>query len=272
MNQPMFETIIVEDVRVCDHLLREKLGGAKFVGFDCEWIAKKKISLLQIATLDTVLLIRLNRMTVITEKLENFLSDPEVLKFGVSISRDGEKLQSDHKIKLGGKVDLRKLMKFTKPYQDLLWRQIQEFERGLNQRKQFQPHFNIPEQRRSWKPKLGLAALSAEVLSLNMDKTVELRAGNWNCEELSEEQKQYAALDAWTAIKLAHCFAAPELRPELQTQPQIEARLADMCSTVTDRAYNEKLDFTDLMKALHKDHPALKIKDYIPGRLTLCVT
>ena len=101
---PAFETFVIEDEVTCDDLIKKKLGGAKFVGFDCEWIKKKKISLLQIATLDTVLLIRVKQM-VITECLENFLKDSSVIKFGVSIGRDGDKMIADFKMPLEGRKE-----------------------------------------------------------------------------------------------------------------------------------------------------------------------
>ena len=63
----------------------------------------------------------------------------------------------------------------------------------------------MTEERRSWRPKHGLAALSEQLLNIRMDKSVDLRAGDWNTKTLSPEQKKYAALDAWTALKIAHC-------------------------------------------------------------------
>jgi hypothetical protein len=98
---PNFETFVVEDEITCDDLIKTKLEGEKFVGFDCEWIRKNKISLLQIATLDTVLLIRVKHM-VITQRLERFLKNSSVIKFGVSINRDGDKMMTDFKMSLEG--------------------------------------------------------------------------------------------------------------------------------------------------------------------------
>lgn len=100
---PQFETFVIEDEITCDDLIKTKLSGVKFVGFDCEWIRKKKISLFQIATLDTVLLIRVRHM-VITECLERFFKDSSVIKFGVSISRDGDKMMTDFRMSLEGKM------------------------------------------------------------------------------------------------------------------------------------------------------------------------
>ena len=46
-----FETFVIEDVVKCDALINSTLSGVKFVGFDCEWIAKGKISLIQVQNL-----------------------------------------------------------------------------------------------------------------------------------------------------------------------------------------------------------------------------
>ena len=110
---PQFETFVIEDEITCNDLIKTKLSGVKFVGFDCEWIRKKKISLFQIATLDTVLLIRVRHM-VITECLERFFKDSSVIKFGVSISRDGDKMMTDFRMSLEGKIRESVLLSSTK--------------------------------------------------------------------------------------------------------------------------------------------------------------
>ena len=40
---------------------------------------------------------------------------------------------------VSGKVDLRKLLSHSKPYQDLFWKKIQEHELELKKQKQFNP-------------------------------------------------------------------------------------------------------------------------------------
>ena len=136
--------------------------------------------------------------------------------------------------------------------------------------------FNMTEERRNWRPKHGLAALSETLLGISMDKSLDLRAGDWNSKVLSPEQKKYAALDAWTALKIAHCLASPNLNPNLMKISEIEQKLTGICRPVMDRPFNDRVDYSELMHAIYKDHPDLKIKEYLPGiilnmnRLSLC--
>lgn len=100
-----------------------------------------------------------------------------------------------------------------------------------------------------------------------MDKSVNLRAGDWNSDILSPEQRKYASLDAWTALKIAHCLAAPNLNPNSVKMSEVEGRLAAMCRPVMDRPFNDKTDYAELMHVVYKDHPDFKIKEYLPGNL-----
>ena len=121
------------------------------------------------------------------------------------------------------------------------------------------------EERRSWKPRHGLGALSETLLNISMDKSLDLRAGDWNCKVLSPEQMKYAALDAWAALKIAHCLASPNLNPNLMKVSDIELKLAGICKPVMDRPFNDRTDFAELMHVIYKEHPELKIKEYLPG-------
>ena len=259
-----FEAVVIEDVVQCDDMIQKFLTGIKFVGFDCEWISKNKISLIQISTDHKVLLFRLNRMSVITERLEQFLGDSSVFKFGVSIARDGDKMWTDHKVRLAGKVELRQLMRSSKPYLEVFWKQIEEFEGEISKKKQFNPRFDMAEERKRWKPRAGLKALARDLLNVEMDKKVELRAGNWNTSILSPEQTHYAALDAWVALKIAQCLASPSLNMALSEK--IETNLIRISKIVVERPYSDKADHVELLKMISKEHPEFKIKEYVPGK------
>jgi DNA polymerase-1 len=63
----------------------------------------------------------------------------------------------------------------------------------------------------------GLAALAADVLGWNLDKT--LQVSDWGANFLTEAQRDYAALDAVAAYRLA-----AELRPKLDAEPQGRGR------------------------------------------------
>ena len=129
--------------------------------------------------------------------------------------------------------------------------------------------FNAAEERRNWRPKHGLAALSETLLNISMDKSVNLRAGDWNSDILSPEQRKYAALDAWTALKIAHCLAAPNLNPHSIKLTELEQKLAVMCRPVMDRPFNDKTDYAELMHVVFKDHQDFKLKEYLPGTVTV---
>ena len=129
--------------------------------------------------------------------------------------------------------------------------------------------FNAAEERRNWRPKHGLAALSETLLNISMDKSVNLRAGDWNSDILSPEQRKYAALDAWTALKIAHCLAAPNLNPHSVKLTELEQKLAVMCRPVMDRPFNDKTDYAELMHVVFKDHQDFKLKEYLPGTVTV---
>ena len=52
----------------------------------------------------------------------------------------------------------------------------------------------------------GLADLSKNILGLNLDKNPKIRCSRWGDKDLSAEQIEYAALDAWIGHKLSFKF------------------------------------------------------------------
>lgn len=94
------------------------------------------------------------------------MNNSDVIKVGVAISDDAYLLMNDYNIQMSGYIDLRYLAK----------------ECCLEER--------------------SLAALAYKLLACELDKDWRVRASDWEAESLSERQIEYAALDAYVAVKI----------------------------------------------------------------------
>ncbi|MBF0349727.1 MAG: 3'-5' exonuclease domain-containing protein 2 [SAR324 cluster bacterium] len=121
------------------------------------------VSLIQLATENTVYLIRLN-MIEITEALSQLLSDENIVKAGVALHQDLQGLNALKPFRPGGFADLSHMARE---------RQIET---------------------------LGLRSLAAIVLGVRISKRAKL--SNWAKPELTEEQIVYAATDAWISREI----------------------------------------------------------------------
>ena len=132
----------------------ENLNGEKLLGLDCEWYCKgtKKISLVQIATWDKVYLFRINLMKSFTEEFRELLIDDTIIKLGVDIQCDKDKLQKDHGIDTKGVVDIRRLLKHSKSYKKIFLKKIMDYELEVEKH----PTTEAKTLRASWNPKTGL--------------------------------------------------------------------------------------------------------------------
>ncbi|GFV45066.1 exonuclease 3'-5' domain-containing protein 2 [Trichonephila clavipes] len=148
----------------------------QILGIDCEWVTvenkRKPVSLLQLAT-DSgfCVLVRLSYFPVwlIPPVLIDILSNETLLKVGVGVAEDANKLFNDYGLEVRGFIDLRYLAKDLKELQ------------GKN---------------------MSLKSLGVELLGINLNKSKELRCSDWNAPHLSEEQVKYAANDAIIAAKI----------------------------------------------------------------------
>jgi len=147
------------------------------LGLDCEWVSDdgraKPVALLQIATFSGLcVLVRLPVLGTIPNSLKEILASHEILKTGVAVLDDSQKLLADYGLDLVGCVDLRHL--------------VLDF-----------------RCRNSGHPgKLGLESLASEILGVSLDKDWRLRAGDWEADILSERQIKYAANDALVAVNI----------------------------------------------------------------------
>lgn len=94
------------------------------------------------------------------------MSNSNVIKVGVAILDDAHLLMNDYNIQVSGCIDLRYIAK----------------ECCLQER--------------------SLAALTYKLLGCELDKDWRVRASDWEAESLTNRQIEYAALDAYVAVKI----------------------------------------------------------------------
>lgn len=139
------------------------------VGFDTETRPsfKKgqrfKISLMQISTIDTCFLFRLNLIDI-PESLEKFLETNEVQKIGLSLRDDFGAIRKRTEIEPGNFLDLQHYVK----------------------------DFGIAD--------ASLQKIYAILFGKKISKGQRLT--NWEAESLTEPQQRYAALDAWACLQI----------------------------------------------------------------------
>ena len=121
------------------------------------------VSLIQLSTLDTCFLIRLNR-TGMPASLVSFLENKEIAKIGLSLHDDSQGLCKRRKFKAGNFIDLQK-------------------EVGK---------YGIEE--------MSLQKIFAIMFSGRISKSQQLT--NWENDVLTDKQKLYAATDAWACLKI----------------------------------------------------------------------
>ena len=156
-------------IRECDN--------ASVLGFDTESrpsYHKGEVyppALVQLSTATATLVIHLLHLDVMPPVLVDTLASDAILKVGVGVDDDAIDLWLHHRLDVNARLDLSRMGASEKPS--------------------------------------SLRALCEEVLGVRLDKSSSLTLTNWARRELSVEELQYAALDAWAgrAIhdELARC-------------------------------------------------------------------
>ena len=123
-----------------------------------------KVALLQISTIDTCFLFRLNHIGL-PDFLEEFLQN-DILKIGLSLKDDFNMLRRRNK----------------KDPREGNWIELQEYV----------PKFGIKE--------LSLQKIYAILFREKISKSQ--RLSNWEAETLTEAQQMYAATDAWACVRI----------------------------------------------------------------------
>lgn len=140
------------------------------IGFDTETrpsFSKKiqhKMSLIQLSSEDTCFLIRLKGFRKFPKLLKNFLNNKDVKKIGLSLRDDFNGMHSLTKISPDNFLDLQNYVS----------------------------QFGIEE--------LSLIKIYAIVFGKKISKNKQL--SNWDAESLSWPQMRYAALDAWSCLRI----------------------------------------------------------------------
>jgi ribonuclease D len=162
------------DIRLVDRseLVRpavQSLRNQKVLGFDTETKPSfkkgvvNKVSLLQLATNQEVFLFRLNRIGL-PESIADILSDENIVKVGAAIRDDIKILQKLRVFSPAGFVDLQHIVK----------------------------DFGIESK--------GVRQLAGIILGGRVSKAQQLT--NWEATEISDNQKVYAATDAWVCLEM----------------------------------------------------------------------
>ncbi|XP_037891568.1 exonuclease 3'-5' domain-containing protein 2-like [Glossina fuscipes] len=156
----------------CDKIvntLRKHCKHYKVLGFDCEGVSTERnaVALLQLASPNGFCgLFRLSGMSDIPKSLQTLLEDQEIIKVGVDAAQDAQKLQEDYGIHVASTFDVR--------------------------------HLSVMIGCRPW----GLKKLSQLVLNVNFTKYRNEVSSNWEAGQLSEEQINYAANDAFASVEI----------------------------------------------------------------------
>ena len=161
--------IIVIDTEKATDKAVSYLSGFEAVGFDTETRpsfkkgTRYKISLMQISTDEACFLFRLNRIGI-PQSLEDFLVNDKILKIGLSLRDDFGAIRKRTDIKPANFLDLQNYV----------------------------GQFGIED------------ASLQKIYAILFDKKISKgqRLSNWEADVLTEQQKKYAALDAWACLKI----------------------------------------------------------------------
>ncbi|XP_035465688.2 exonuclease 3'-5' domain-containing protein 2 isoform X1 [Scophthalmus maximus] len=209
-------------------LMQEELSVVPVLGLDCEWVKTNgvsvkgqasAVSLLQLASFSGLcVLVRLppfrsGEQTFPLSFVE-VLRDPHVLKVGVGCYEDGKRLTRDYGLSLTCTVDLRYL--------------------ALRQR---QTTVNNG---------LSLKSLAADLLNVSLDKSLELRCSDWEADQLTLEQMNYAARDAQVSVALfLHLLGLRSEAGPAHSSGSCYSELAARCQGLVDVPFRGRGDGDD---------------------------
>uniref|UniRef100_A0A8B9LDV4 DNA 3'-5' helicase n=1 Tax=Astyanax mexicanus TaxID=7994 RepID=A0A8B9LDV4_ASTMX len=152
--------------------LRSSLAPGSAVGFDLEWPPSftkgksKKVALVQLcASEEKCYLFHLSSMTGFPSGLKMFLEDENIKKVGVGVEGDMWRLMSDYDIKLKNFVELS----------------------------------DLANEKLKCVEKWSLDGLVKHLFKKRLYKDKDVRCSHWDDFELTEEQKRYAATDAYVS-------------------------------------------------------------------------
>lgn len=174
------EIIVIDTVEKVPEAL-DYLRQYKMVGFDTETRPSfhkgrtNKVALIQISTDSRCYLFRINK-TGLTEDLKQFIEDTDITKIGLSLKDDFFVLHRISEFVPEGFIDLQE---FVRPY-GIIDSSLQRI-------------YGIVFQQRISKGQ---------------------RLSNWEAESLTIPQQQYAAIDAWSCLRLYNRLISGQFIPE----------------------------------------------------------
>ena len=163
---------LIEDLKDVSKCF-DVISSASLIGFDTETKPSVKkgvhhhISLVQISVDNDVFLFRINKIGLIQELL-NVFNNPNIVKVGIDIKNDITGLQKLKQFKPSNFIDLNQLAK----------------------KNNFQS--------------IGAVKLTIMMLGFRISKRQ--RLSDWNLDILTDQQKIYAAIDAWICPKIFKAF------------------------------------------------------------------
>ncbi|XP_047073459.1 Werner Syndrome-like exonuclease [Lolium rigidum] len=145
------------------------------VGLDVEWrpsysSVQNPAALLQLCVGRRCLIFQLLHADYIPDDLEDFLADPGFRFVGVGVQEDANRLDNDHRLRVATTVDLRGLAA---------------------------DGMQMP-----WLRQAGLKGIASAVMGANIEKPQKVRVGPWDAYELSDEQINYACIDAFVSFEV----------------------------------------------------------------------
>ncbi|XP_051199054.1 3'-5' exonuclease-like [Lolium perenne] len=145
------------------------------VGLDVEWrpsysSVQNPAALLQLCVGRRCLIFQLLHADYIPDALDEFLGDPGFRFVGVGVQEDANRLDNDHRLRVATTVDLRGLAA---------------------------DGMQMP-----WLRQAGLKGIASAVMGANIEKPQKVRVGPWDAYELSDEQIEYACIDAFVSFEV----------------------------------------------------------------------
>ncbi|XP_017344220.1 bifunctional 3'-5' exonuclease/ATP-dependent helicase WRN isoform X1 [Ictalurus punctatus] len=188
--------------------LRSSLTPGSAVGFDLEWPPSftkgktKKVALVQLcASEEKCYLFHISSMSGFPPGLKMFLEDESIKKVGVGVQGDKWKLLSDYEITLKNFVELS----------DLANEKLKCFE------------------------KWSLDGLVKHLFKKRILKDKDVRCSHWDDFGLTEEQKQYAAIDAYAGFIAHQKLERMVVNPgSLKTQDCLKQKLCQISRELDD--------------------------------------
>lgn len=173
--------ITVVDTPEAAHDAVAALKDEKFIGFDTETKPSfkkghvNKVALMQLSTLTHCYLFRINILGI-TDDMASLLEDQAITKIGLSIHDDFHVMHRSSRVEPKGFVDLQNLVK----------------------------NYHIKD--------ISLQKIYAIIFGEKISKNQRLT--NWEAHTLSAQQQRYAAIDAWTCLRVYYYLTSNQFHPE----------------------------------------------------------